>query len=350
MRASNEILILPHNITILPPSDEITFLISILRSHRGFKISPRLPLYDKGISFEKPWLVVKGLNPSGYLISEGDVIRLGKVKLKVKEIHGFKRGLFGSKSIHSKNIQKGGLGHSNRIREKYLEIDLNKSNGQISCRICLGDETDNLNPLLSLCYCTGSMGIIHISCLQEWLGSKLSKSIVNHINTYEWKTLECEICKFKYPNQVKILDTIVDLIDIQKPKGDYIIFQTFFEETNRLSIIPISGKKNIKLGRANDSDLKVSDISVSRNHANIQVKDSGLYLTDLNSKFGTLVKITKKINLDVGSKVELQSGRTLLKISASRNWNFLSCFTSCSKGKTSEGEVRDKIQETYISH
>lgn len=349
MRSNNEISVLPHTSPILPPSDEFTFLISILKSHRSFKISPRLSLHDKGIPFEKPWLIVKSLSPSGYLISEGDVIRLGKVKLKVKEIRGFKQSNFGSKSIHSKNFQSGGLGHSNRNREKCLEIDPKLPNGQISCRICLGDETDNLNPLLSLCYCTGSMGILHISCLQEWLGSKLTKSIVNHINTYEWKTLECEICKFKYPSQVKVSDTIVDLIDIQKPEGDFIIFQSFTEETNRLSIIPMSGKKTIKLGRANDSDFKVSDISVSRNHANIQVKNSGLYLTDLNSKFGTLVKITKKVCVDIGSKVELQSGKTLLKISTSRNWSFFSCFTSCSKSKTFEGEVRDNTQETYVS-
>lgn len=41
------------------------------------------------------------------------------------------------------------------------------------CRICLGEEDDALNnPLFSPCKCAGSMGLIHLECLKEWLKSK----------------------------------------------------------------------------------------------------------------------------------------------------------------------------------
>jgi hypothetical protein len=42
------------------------------------------------------------------------------------------------------------------------------------------------------------------------------------------------------------------------------------------------------LGRGQDCDLKVSDITVSRNHCTINYKNGKFYLQDQNSKFGTL--------------------------------------------------------------
>lgn len=41
------------------------------------------------------------------------------------------------------------------------------------CRICLGEEDEPMsNPLFSPCKCAGSMGLIHLECLREWLKSK----------------------------------------------------------------------------------------------------------------------------------------------------------------------------------
>lgn len=52
------------------------------------------------------------------------------------------------------------------------------------------------------------------------------------------------------------------------------------------------GKKNIKLGRAQQNELRVHDISISRNHAEINISKEGeLYIRDVKSKFGTLVLV-----------------------------------------------------------
>ena len=222
---------------------------------------------------------------------------------------------------------------------------------QVSCRICLSDETDSENPMVSLCYCTGTMGIMHVACLQQWLSSKITHSTQGSVNIYSWKSLGCEICKFRYPDKIRIDGQAVDLVAIDKPEGGFIIFEKCGEETNSLMVLPMSGKTDIKLGRGNDADLRITDISVSRNHASIKVKNSGLYLEDLSSKFGTLVRIKKDIVMDVGSKVWIQSGRTLLKVSVSKTWNLFGCFSGCSKGKESDEEMqryaRDTTQETY---
>lgn len=50
-------------------------------------------------------------------------------------------------------------------------------------------------------------------------------------------------------------------------------------------------KSFVRLGRGNDNDIRVNDISVSRIHAFIRrdSKDNSIYLEDNTSKFGTLV-------------------------------------------------------------
>ena len=51
----------------------------------------------------------------------------------------------------------------------------------------------------------------------------------------------------------------------------------------------------IKMGRGHQCDLRVSDISVSRLHAYIKFENGGFVMYDNNSKFGSLVKLTKPI-------------------------------------------------------
>jgi pSer/pThr/pTyr-binding forkhead associated (FHA) protein len=68
----------------------------------------------------------------------------------------------------------------------------------------------------------------------------------------------------------------------------------------------ISGQTEFKIGRGHESDLRVSDISVSRCHAMLKydAKDTHrYYLEDNLSKFGTLV-------LANGGTVELDLEQT----------------------------------------
>lgn len=50
--------------------------------------------------------------------------------------------------------------------------------------------------------------------------------------------------------------------------------------------------EEVKLGRGHDTDVRITDISVSRLHAYIRKSFKGFYyLEDNNSKFGTLALI-----------------------------------------------------------
>jgi pSer/pThr/pTyr-binding forkhead associated (FHA) protein len=67
------------------------------------------------------------------------------------------------------------------------------------------------------------------------------------------------------------------------------------------------------LGRGHESEVRISDISVSRSHAKITFIDNKFILEDTGSKFGTLVLSKEPITLSE-DPVILQIGRTLLSI------------------------------------
>jgi pSer/pThr/pTyr-binding forkhead associated (FHA) protein len=64
--------------------------------------------------------------------------------------------------------------------------------------------------------------------------------------------------------------------------------------------MPDQEKKVFKLGRGHESDVRVSDISVSRCHALVKYNEQNgrFYLEDNLSKFGTLVLAKGEIELE----------------------------------------------------
>lgn len=74
---------------------------------------------------------------------------------------------------------------------------------EIRCRICLVDTNDQSNPLIkSPCKCTGSVQLIHINCLQQWLRSKVTMGKTKYVSSYSWKSFECDVCKSLYPGNI----------------------------------------------------------------------------------------------------------------------------------------------------
>lgn len=67
------------------------------------------------------------------------------------------------------------------------------------CRICLGDDNEADNPLLTPCKCAGTMKFIHILCLQKWLKSKLQMKQTEFYTSMIIKPLLCELCRTQFP-------------------------------------------------------------------------------------------------------------------------------------------------------
>jgi hypothetical protein len=143
---------------------------------------------------------------------------------------------------------------------------------------------------------------IHFECLKHWLKQKMSLKEDSCCASYTWKQFECEICKKPYPYVFRSQGKKYRLVDIDLPaEGNFLWLESLTFEKNSSRIVHVikpsskgqtAGKTEFKMGRGHESDLRVSDISVSRCHAILKydAHDShGYYLEDNLSKFGTLV-------------------------------------------------------------
>jgi hypothetical protein len=214
-----------------------------------------------------------------------------------------------------------------------------------TCRICLMEDNSAENPLISPCSCIGTMGVVHLSCLQHWLSSKIVHQDGNLVKVYKWKSLECELCKHQFSSQIYLKDDIFDLVSVEKPSKNYLIFETVCEDMKQLSVLSFEDHSCIRIGRGTESELRLSDISVSRAHAILSIRNNSLILKDLDSKFGSLIKLKKDTNISVGGKLQVQCGKTLLKVTVQRPWSVISCFGHCGKAKNSDEDLPRKTQE-----
>lgn len=181
--------------------------------------------------------------------------------------------------------------------EEEVEIECGVADSsEIQCKVCWGDEQSSENPLLSSCKCDGSVRFIHFACLKHWLKQKLHLKNEKHCDSYTWKQFECEICKKPYPYVFRSNGLKYRLVDIDVPKaGNFLWLESLTFEKNSSRIVHVikpDEQTEFKIGRGHESDLRVSDISVSRCHAMLKYDANhshSYYLEDNLSKFGTLV-------------------------------------------------------------
>jgi hypothetical protein len=75
----------------------------------------------------------------------------------------------------------------------------------------------------------------------------------------------------------------------------------------------------MKIGRGQLTDIRISDISVSRFHASFYLcGDGSLAIVDNFSKFGTLKLIKQPLQINTHESTFLQVGRVLLSLKIHR--------------------------------
>ena len=191
-----------------------------------------------------------------------------------------------------------------------------KNNNKPICRICLSEEYEENNPLIHPCNCDGTMKYIHLQCLRLLIQSKIKKTETESCKVFTFKTLECEICKMVFPEKIRIKGSIFPIIDFEKPDKDYIILDGLIKEIpeeKSIFIVHFKNKKEIKIGRATDANIRLSDISVSRAHAIISQYNDSFYLHDTNSKFGTLISAGNKFCILYNKPFSVQKGNILFE-------------------------------------
>jgi hypothetical protein len=87
-------------------------------------------------------------------------------------------------------------------------------------------------------------------------------------------------------------DTLFEIMDFDKPDSEYMILESVKSAPAKvIHVFNLAVSDTFKIGRSVETDMKIADISVSRLHAYIRLRDNELYLEDNGSKFGTLVKV-----------------------------------------------------------
>ncbi|EAR85128.1 FHA domain protein (macronuclear) [Tetrahymena thermophila SB210] len=219
------------------------------------------------------------------------------------------------------------------------------------CKICLSEQADSDNPFVNPCKCTGSMKFVHIKCIQYWVRSKIQSSYQNqNCIVLLSKFFECELCKTKYHFKFNSEGQIYDIVDYSKPEdgSPYLILEAYTGsklQSFGVYILKLSGKNHFTIGRAHDADIRVSDISVSRQHAQLTYDSEThqLYIKDRESKFGSLVMMRDDLEITQDlDRIQIQNGRTLLEIIYDRNQRGI--FSSC-LGGSNENEGIEVISE-----
>jgi E3 ubiquitin-protein ligase DOA10 len=242
-----------------------------------------------------------------------------------------------------------------------------KDETSFACKICFNCHSDVEDPLISPCKCSGSMKYIHYRCLKQSINIKINTKSGDNYVSYLWKNFECEICLTTYPKYIKYNSIMYNLLDLDIKYDQYIVFDySLYDDNMRkcvkkgIIVTKIRDTEDITIGRTTTNTLKLKDISVSRLHCSITKKDNNIYVTDRNSKFGTLLHLNKSFILahDIKNKqksfyfdtnINIVSGKVLLNLKTNSNCNYLQSFFSnalcCRYKSSSEDEFVINVDE-----
>lgn len=263
-------------------------------------------------SSKKLWLVVRDLATCGQRLAEGDIIKLGRFKFRVRQTVASEcSGMQAELRLDDTGTQAS------------ADIGKIEELATTMCRICLLEGSSEDDPLIAPCSCKGSIEYVHLGCLRHWIKGRLNLS--DSSTSFFYRPLACELCKAVYPAYVSITSVSgtcerTPLVEVPRTKAPFIALENMVRDsqqhsTRGLHVISLADNKLLKLGRGHESDVRIADVSISRCHATIRFHRGQFVLEDHNSKFGTLIAMKKPRALEPGSAISIQVGRTVLALS-----------------------------------
>ena len=141
-----------------------------------------------------------------YFINRDDIIKLGRVKYSINEIHFTKNYTFDIPMDIEENtnyeiteLNKNTLPVFNFIYSAQIPNEFSEDK---VCKICYHETHDIINPLVNICnLCSGGIKYSHYECLKKWMKTKLNikENEFKTVQSYNIKSYNCEICKSPYP-------------------------------------------------------------------------------------------------------------------------------------------------------
>lgn len=243
-------------------------------------------------------------------LKENDIIRLGTIKIIIREFHTFQ------------NNQQNNQGNNNNCvdccKKKYkkpftlvLENDIEEI-----CEFCRKKYLEPDNPLVKFCECEK---YTHFKCMKARFKEIMTQSTENGCTRYYIKT-HCFYCKkfipwsflikdIKHNNKYKLYELIdiprnqneeyllletFDFYDTQKEFIKYIFYLKFRKQANNKNIetILIGGDRKKSNKYRYDKLVKIEKTnSISSQHALIDydIEEKSLFLTNISDTHNTLV-------------------------------------------------------------
>ena len=285
-----------------------------------------------------------------YNLKEGDILKIGRITIRIKMIK-FSKSYNNNKSKqkttdnnNNNNNISINTDFSQSLKEIQQEHNILKKKTEINetdtksenkaCRICYNDDESDDNPLVQPCICSGSMKYIHLNCLKTWINTSVNIKLesTEYCNVYTYKPAECELCKTQFPDFVRHKNKLYEILDFYNDFSSYLIFEclTIDKTQNRfIYVVNLDNPSNrINIGRGHNSNIILNDISVSRLHCflNINKNAKKVFISDNNSKFGTLILVqTNTITLSLELNLFLQIGRSYLQMILKRPMSLFGC-------------------------
>jgi hypothetical protein len=297
-------------------------LLSITKKEDGFWVRPAANA--NAVSSHRPWLVVPSQPLRGLPLSQGDVLRLGRCKMRVRQLVGRPPCTQGEMDVDSEARERVQpdlrVGESDAVCSICTvadEGDTQEGHHAPVCRICLlegpGEEGD---PLIAPCKCKGSIEHVHLGCLRHWIQGRLNLS-GEPGEAFVYRFLNCELCKEAYPTYVSGGPGGMPqepLAGLPKVKAPFAVLEDVTHARSCLYVLPL-GDKALQIGRSSECDVVKEDVTISRFHAAIRYQDDEFLLEDCGSKFGTSLAMREARRVvPGGDPVRVQNGRTVLTL------------------------------------
>ena len=279
-------------------------------------------------------------------IEEGDILKIGKIRIKFDKISFKSKNKSLYEIIHqetpkdnsnNKNNYKDNIDNNitaNKIMITSIANSVSDRNteikGKIICRLCYLSESTIDDPLISPCNCSGSMKYIHLSCLKNSIKMKYTKKANENLEMFLFQNYACEICLTQYPKFIVYKTNVYYLIDIDFNKFENYVLCDLIKYTDNNNIkqlshfgycmFKIDEDMKITLGRKKNNIIKLKDISVSRSHCLITRKGDNLMIKDLGSKFGTMKYIKDYCDIKLKEQIILLCGKHEMELVLDKSW------------------------------
>ena len=283
------------------------------------------------------WYVINSVESNGinenedYYLSENDILKFGKVKYIVKEIHIKNNNNNNNNNNYNNNNNNVKIFETNHICKEYKK-----------CEYC-GDL------MVRLCKCKDYE---HIKCIKDWINDRFIERESDNklVKSYYFRIFQCKEyikrncneencenencckkCNTYYPlyftlaqkestskeeqkeqNEQNEQKNNIEFYEIKKPeKFDYLILESLphLDKTSNspkiekdIHIIELTGE-DINIGSGRNNDVIIHDISVCKMHSVIKYdkKEGKVLIKNKSKRAGTLAIVKNKV-IDLSEK------------------------------------------------